>query len=101
VDLFTSSGRIGGYVERVRRNDEIFWRQIASQPNRGSDHDAELVLGVRQVWLTRDLELSWEIAGGQRWNRDFGANEPVLRGSMAVTVPLGGRSSRPVAAAPD
>jgi hypothetical protein len=96
VDLFTSSGRVGGYLERVRRNDEIFWRQIVSRP--GTDHDAELVLGVRQVWFARTFELSWEIAGGQRWNRDFGANEPLVRASLAIRVPLGGRLTRDAAA---
>jgi hypothetical protein len=85
VDVFTASGRIGGYVERLRRNDDIFWAQIAA-PGTETDHDAELVAMARQVLFAGPVEVSWEAGGGYRWNRDFIRHEPVVRASVAVAV---------------
>jgi hypothetical protein len=83
VDVFTPRGRFGGYVERVRRNDDVFWQEIAVAPP-DSGHDAELVAALRQVIFAGGLELSWEAGAGYRWNRDFLRNEPVLRASIGV-----------------
>ncbi len=96
IDAFVPSGRIGGYFERVRRNEEIFWSQFAGSSK--TDHDVELVVGLRQVLLTRHLELGWDVAAGHRWNRDFLKRyQPTLRAMVTVAMPLGGGagSARP------
>jgi hypothetical protein len=97
VDVLTRSGRIGGYVERVVRNDDIFWRDIAF-PDQGTDHDVETVGGYRQVRFVGPVELSLEAALGYRENRDFMHGELVYRAALGVAVPLGGARWPPIAA---
>ncbi len=93
LDVFTRGGRIGGYFERVRRNEEIYWRRRPTDEVKG--HDAEVVLGLRQVLLLSRAEVSWHVAAGQRFNRDFLGDELVLRAGLTFTPVLGGRGASP------
>jgi hypothetical protein len=88
VDAFTPSGRFGGYFERVRRNEEIFWSRFADSAT--VDHDAEVVVGLRQVLFTHGLEIGWDAAVGHRFNRDFVQRySPTFRAMLTVAMPLG------------
>lgn len=88
VDVFHPGGRIGGFVERVRRNDAYYWEVVEPQSSIAA-HDVELSLGVRQVLTLRRAEVSWAVSGAYRQNRDFLRHERNLRLVLGVTVPLG------------
>ncbi len=88
VDVFHRGGRIGGYLERVRRNDAYYWAVI--EPTRGSwAHDAELAFGVRQALSVGPVEVSWEAAAAWRQNRDFLHDEPNLKAVLGLAMPVG------------
>jgi hypothetical protein len=87
VDVFDGRGRIGGYLERVRRNDAVYWLTIDPQ-GRGISHDTEVTAAVRQVFFAGPVDLSWEAAASYRWNRDFLRNEANYRVMLQVAVPL-------------
>jgi hypothetical protein len=91
VDVFTRGGRIGGYVERIRRNDEFLFTVIVpAQPDRVAQRDVELVGMLRQVVFAGALDVSWEAGGGYRWNRNFLGSEPVFRAQLVLSLPVGG-----------
>ena len=92
VDVFTKGGRFGGYFERVRRHREVFWRLRPTGEVTGND--VEVVLGLRQVLLLRTAEVSWNVAAGQHFNRDFLGDEFVLRAGLTVTPALWGEAAR-------
>lgn len=87
VDVFDGHGRIGGYLERVRRNDAVYWLTIDPQ-QLGISHDTEVTAAVRQVFFAGPVDVSWEAAASYRWDRDFLRNEPNLRVALQVGVPL-------------
>lgn len=87
VDVYGARGRLGAFVERVRRNDAFYWSAIEPADPLGRSHDVELGGGLRGVVLTRGLELSWEAAGGKRWNRDFLGSEWNARLSLGLAFP--------------
>jgi hypothetical protein len=87
VDLLTSTGRIGGFLERTARNEEVYWSAIDPQPGRSSDHDAEVAAGFRQVLRLAGAELSLELGLAYRWNRDFLRNEPNWKGALQLAWP--------------
>ncbi|HSD22261.1 MAG TPA: hypothetical protein VLC54_19585, partial [Anaeromyxobacter sp.] len=89
---FDRKGRIGGYVERVRRNEAVYWTTIDPQ-QLDISHDTELTAAVRQVFFAGPVDVSWEAGASYRWNRDFFRNEPNFRLSVQVGLPLG-RPSR-------
>jgi hypothetical protein len=37
--------------------------------------------------VTGAAALTWEAAGGYRWNRDFGRNEPNARVALSIAAP--------------
>jgi hypothetical protein len=86
VDVFHAGGRIGGYLERIKRNDEYYWR-VVEPSGVYFQHDVELTAGLRQVLVTRFAELSWDLAASYRWNRDFLHNESNFRLVLGVTLP--------------
>lgn len=88
IDLLTPAGRLGGFLERTRRNFDVFW--LTMEPL-GTDqtHDAELALGARQVLFAGPLEVAWEASAAYRWSRDFLLNQPNLRVILQLTLPLG------------
>jgi hypothetical protein len=94
VDVFGPKGRIGGFLERVRRNESYFYREIEPIPGEEAGHDAELTAGVRQVLFAGPVDVSWELSASYRWNRDFFGDEPNFRGAVTLSVPL----ARPAAA---
>jgi hypothetical protein len=70
IDVFTRGGRVGGFVERVRRNEEYYWR-VVEPTSLARRHDTEVAAGARGVVLRRGVELGWEAALAYRWNRAF------------------------------
>jgi len=88
VDLFTASGRLGGWIERTARNEEAYWA-VARPADPTVEHDAELTVGFRQVLFAGPVEVAWHLAGAFRWARDFRWNEPNLQAGVQLAVPLG------------
>lgn len=87
VDVFHRGGRIGGYLERVRRNDAYYWEVI--ERTQGSfSHDAEVALGLRQALSVGRLEISWDASAAYRQNRDFLKHEPNLKLGVTLSLPL-------------
>jgi hypothetical protein len=86
VDVFHEGGRIGGYLERVRRNDDVYWA-VMEPLRQGIKHDTELTAAVRQVLLLGPLEISWEAAASYRWSRQFGEDARTLK--LAVQIATG------------
>jgi len=86
VDVFHGGGRIGGFVERVRRNDAYYWAVV--EPVARGQHDVELTGGARGLLLSRRVELTWEAAAAYRWNRDFRWSEPNFRLGVSLAVPV-------------
>lgn len=90
VDVFGPKGRIGGFFERVRRNESYYYQSIDPIPGEEAGHDAEVTAGVRQVLFAGPVDVSWELAASYRWNRDFFGDEPNFRGAVMLTVPFAG-----------
>ncbi len=88
VDVFHEGGRVGAFLERVRRNDSYYW-EVIEPTSEMAAHDVELRLGVRQALTVRRVELAWEASVAYRQNRDFLRHETNARLSLGVTVPLG------------
>jgi hypothetical protein len=96
IDWFHRGGRIGGYFERVLRNDEWYWEHIdATNPG---GRDVELLLGARQVLEVGPVEVAWDLSYARRWQRDFLDFEKNLRAMLELRVPLGGGTRARVAA---
>lgn len=86
-DVFHRGGRIGGYVERVRRNDAYYWEFI--EPAQGSfSHDVEVAIGARQLFTVGPVQVSWDASAAYRQNRDFLRHEKNLRLALGLAVPL-------------
>ncbi len=87
VDWLSTSGRIGGYVERIGRNEGAYWNSTdpltSGVPALG--HDVELTVAARQLFFAGPFEASWELGVQRRWNRDFLGHEVNLRGAVSVT----------------
>ncbi len=88
IDAIGAGGRIGGYLARTRRNEEIFWTVIDPQHG-SSDHDVELAAGLRQVLFAGPCEVAWDLGLAFRWSRDFGRNEPNVRAGVSIAMPMG------------
>lgn len=86
VDVFDAKGRIGGYLERVRRNDAIFWLVIDPQGGNAS-HDTEVTAAIRQVLFAGPVDVSWEAGASFRWDRDFLRNETNYRFTVQLSAP--------------
>ncbi|MFT3912897.1 MAG: capsule assembly Wzi family protein [Anaeromyxobacteraceae bacterium] len=88
VDVFTGWGRLGGFVERIRRNDAYYWAVDEFTEPQYPAHDVELVTGGRAVWLVGGFELGAQLARSKRTNRDFSRiNLPGLQASATVAYP--------------
>jgi hypothetical protein len=87
VDVLAPWGRVGGFVERLERNSTVFDERFAPVLERRSDRDTEVTVGLRGVLVTGAAALTWEAAGGYRWNRDFGRNEPNARVALSIAAP--------------
>lgn len=86
VDVLSGSGRLGGFLERTRRNEEVYW-SVIEPLGQGHDHDAELAVGVRHLLFAGPVEVSWQLSAAYRWERDFLRNQPNLMGLVQVTAP--------------
>jgi hypothetical protein len=68
VDVLTSSGWYGGYLERVRRHEEVYLYQLGGPP---AWNDVELTAGLRYVRSFGPVDLGVDLAFSHRHNRDF------------------------------
>lgn len=68
VDVFGRSGRLGGFLERVVRNEAYYWEVVAPVDD---NRDVEFGGGLRGVSFLGPLDVSWEAAFAYRWHRDF------------------------------
>jgi len=86
IDWMTGSGRIGGYVERIGRNEGAYWSSPAAGDPLvpGTGHDVEVTAAARQLLFAGPLEISWEAGLQRRWNRDFLGHEVNFRGALRV-----------------
>jgi hypothetical protein len=94
LDYYHRGGRVGGYLERVRRNDAYYWAVV--EPVQGAgEHDVEVIGGLRQALALGPLEVSWDASVAYRWNRDFLRDEANVRLMLELALPLGRGSTRP------
>lgn len=70
ADVFSSWGRIGGYLQRVRYDDDAYFANFA-QFFAQNGHDAELTGGVRTLFIFNDFHATAEITYSTRHNRNF------------------------------
>jgi hypothetical protein len=68
VDLLTNSGWYGGYLERVRRHEDVYLYQLAGQMVKD---DAEITVGLRYVHSFGILDLGVDLAFSHRYGWDF------------------------------
>ena len=94
ADWFHRGGRIGGYLERVLRNDEYFWEHI-EQTKGVLGRDVEVRVGARQVLALGPVEVSWDVSWARHWLRDFIDWQNDTRLMLELRVPLGGGGGRP------
>lgn len=87
VDWISAEGRIGGYVERIGRNEGAYWSSVDPSTSGvpGFGHDVEVTAAARQLLFAGPFELSWELGVQHRWNRDFLQAENNVRGAVHVT----------------
>ena len=70
VDLFTAHGRYGVFIERVRWDDDAYFRnRVHDYGFRG--HDVEFTAGARVSRAIGDLQLDGMASWGHRKNRNF------------------------------
>jgi hypothetical protein len=93
ADWFHRGGRIGGYLERVLRNDEYFW-EVYDQTRGTLGRDVELRVGARQVLAVGPVEVSWDASWARRWQRDFIDWENDTRLMLELKIPLDGTRPR-------
>jgi hypothetical protein len=70
IDVFSPGGRTGGFLERVRRDADIY-RMRWSRDFGPAGHDVELTAGVRQLRFIRGFDLEWGASYSHRSNRAF------------------------------
>jgi len=68
VDVLTPSGWYGGYLERIRRHEDVYLYSLGGPP---ALNDVELTAGVRHVRSFETLDLAVELAFSYRYSRDF------------------------------
>ncbi len=68
VDVLTRSGWYGGYLERIRRNEDVYLYTLGGPPAR---NDVELAAGVRHVRALGKLVLSVDLALRHRYSRNL------------------------------
>lgn len=84
LDALFGEWTLGGYVERIRRNDES---GAARALRRGGsfERDTELIAGVRSVWLRGAMAMGAEINRALRLNRDFEGNDVSWRTELQLS----------------
>lgn len=92
VDVLGEGGRLGGYLQRVRRNNAVYWRQV--EPVNVAGQDVEVAAGARQVLFAGPAEVSWDLSMAWRYTRDFLRDEPNLRAVVQVGWPVGAGGGR-------
>ncbi|MGH7575466.1 MAG: hypothetical protein ACREM1_10140 [Longimicrobiales bacterium] len=70
ADVFSSWGRIGGYIQRVRYDDDAYYANF-SQLYSYHGHDSELTGAVRGLLIHDDFHVQAEVTYSNRFNRNF------------------------------
>lgn len=70
ADVFDAWGRIGGYIQRIRYDDDAYYANF-SKHFAFHGHDAELTGGARALLIIDDLHVTAEITYSNRHNRNF------------------------------
>jgi hypothetical protein len=96
IDWLTGSGRIGGYLERIGRNEGAYWSSVdpVEYWAPGLGHDVEMTAAARQLLFAGPVEVAWEAGVQWRWNRDFLGHEANFRASVQLTWRVDGAAPR-------
>lgn len=70
VDVLRPERSLGVYLERVRRDDDAYYR-LKARDYAFHGHDVEITAGLRGALHLRALSLSWRAAYSHRENRNF------------------------------
>jgi hypothetical protein len=80
VDWYAGPGRVGGFVERVVRNER--WFYDAGRPD--ARHDLEMSYGLRGSWARGEWDVDWELAASHRYALNLGPAATGLDGMLSV-----------------
>ncbi len=70
VDRFDRHGRLGIFLERVRFDDDAYFRLFGSQLGR-TGHDVELTAGFSALRFVHDFDVGAALVLSRRLNRNF------------------------------
>ncbi|MEX0892407.1 MAG: capsule assembly Wzi family protein [Gemmatimonadota bacterium] len=70
ADVFSAAAMTGGFIERVRYDDDTYYRRFYRRFGE-SRHDVELSAGMRRLQRVGQLEVNAELVVSRRWDRDF------------------------------
>lgn len=70
ADVFTSRGRVGFYVQRIRYDDDAYYDNF-SQYFAHNGHDVELTGALRALIIHEDIHASAKVTYSNRYNRNF------------------------------
>jgi len=89
VDVEVGSGRVGGTLERVLRNERYFYDQVVPAL-RGQDsifdhHDVEVAGALRGLWRRGEWDVEWEAGWGHRWHAFFLRTGDDFKGQLRVS----------------
>lgn len=71
ADLYGSRGRVGLFLERIRRDEDAFYAIHAPFYATQRGHDVELIAGFRHLIFLPHFDLNWSVGYGHRTNRGF------------------------------
>jgi hypothetical protein len=84
IDVFTAGGLVGGYFERVRRDEFSALGIPAWSTTWPPRHDVELTAGVRFTRQVGQLRVDTDIARSKRFNRNFIRTESNTRLQLSL-----------------
>jgi hypothetical protein len=89
IEFFSVKGRSGARVERVRYDDDTYYRQFARRFGE-TRHDAEINVAVSRLQLIGSLEIEGELLMSRRYDRDFialtGDGEPMVETNWGLKI---------------
>lgn len=85
IDLFTQRGMVGGYLERVRRDEFSGIGVQAWSTTWPPRHDVAVTAGFRFTGKVRGIRLDADLARSRRYNRNFIRTESNTRVLLRMT----------------
>lgn len=85
ADYMTRDILAGLYVERVRYDNDVYYRHF-SYPRGYTGHDAEITVGLRGGGTLQGVQLVAGVAYSSRYNRDFLGDGSELDRNLAVSL---------------